>query len=368
MAKVLTTLLLGVLPFCTIGQAAADGRLIKPSNPQLHYGGRWVKPNSYQYRVGRGAAYIKANFTGDSIGARIIDKGQAIFWRVQIDNGEARRFRATANFTSLGTKLGQGPHSLLLERDTEGSAGLTEFLGLELAADGKILPGPKLLPRQLEFLGDSITAGAFALGPRRPTGNEFEDFMAVESSYLAFGPLLARKLGAEYSVIASSGEGVVHNSQEPELTVGNHAVDNYLRTYFSQKLPLWQETGPEPDAVILNHGTNDFIGTFKPTPAEFTAGYQHLLTVIRSKHPKSTIICLGVFPYDKYLLTEPLIAKAVQAVRAAGDKKVYQVSVNGTKPFLAASDFAGDAEHPLALGHEKLAEVLRPRIAKILHW
>ena len=135
-------------------------------------------------------------------------------------------------------------------------AGNTDFGGLVLAKDGKILPASPLPKYKLEFLGDSITAGAYNLGREN---EEYPTYMAAESSYLAFGPKLARLLGAEYSVIAASGEGVLHNCGEFGYTSDCHATDNYLRSYYNTPSPAWQETGREPDAIILNHGANDFI-------------------------------------------------------------------------------------------------------------
>jgi lysophospholipase L1-like esterase len=363
MTKFVTALLLSLLPIYSLGEAADLSQLVKPSAPEIAYGGRWEKTSKQLYRVGRGAAYLEANFVGDTIGAKIDDKGQEIFWLAQIDNGKLQRFQAKKDTTVLGTKLGSGNHKLLLARDSEGSAGVTDFAGLILDKSSKLLPPPATPKYKLEFLGDSITAGAYALGDGMADN---ASYMTVESSYLAFGPELARQLGAEYSVIASSGEGIVHSYMEREYAIGNHAIDNYKRTFFSEYLPQWQETGREPDVIILNHGTNDYIGSPFPRPEYFEAGYRYMIETIRKMHPSSIILCVSPVPVAEYQITDPIIAHAVQAEQNKGDKRVYYIPLNSERPLLQSSDFAGDNTHPLAKGHAKIADFLYPIVANFL--
>ena len=363
MTKFLTVLFLGILPICSLGETASATVLIKPSAPEITYGGRWEKSSDQLYRVGHGAAYLQATFTGDRIEAKINDKGQEIFWLARIDDGYLQRFKAQKDTTVLGNYLGKGTHKLFLVRDTEGGAGITDFTGLVLPSDGKLLPETTPPRYKLEFVGDSISAGAYALG------REFEggtSYMETESSYLAFGPLLARQLRAEYSVLGESGEGVVSNYQEPSHSSACHAADSYLRTFSSARLPLWQETGKEPDIVILNHGTNDYLSNRIPKAEDFTAGYRHLIEVVRSKHPQAVILCVSPIPIAEYQITNPLIAQAVQAEQAKGDTKVFYVPVNSEAPLLQKSDYAGDNEHPLAKGHKKIADFLFPIVYGIL--
>ena len=360
MTKVFITLLLAMLPMCSLGGVASASRLVKPTAPEITYGGRWVKFNDKIYRTGRGAAYLEANFTGNSIGVFLDDKNQEIFWLARIDNGHLQRFQTHDTITPLGNELGKGNHKLLLIRDTEGMAGNTDFGGLVLAKDGKILPASALPKYKLEFLGDSITAGAYNLGREN---EEYPTYMAAESSYLAFGPKLARLLGAEYSVIAASGEGVLHNCGEFGYTSDCHATDNYLRSYYNTPSPAWQETGREPDAIILNHGANDFIDYPTLDKEVFTKSYQQLLETIRSKHPKSAILCVGPVPPAEDRLASPLIAQAVQAM---GDKNMYYVPLNKDKPLLLTEDYGSDKTHPLARGHEKIVSFLYPILNRIL--
>ena len=136
----------------------------------------------------------------------------------------------------------------------------THFLQLNAVeyAGGEFLPLPE--PRyRLEFVGNSITSGEGTLGARQEE-DWIGAFFSAENTYAR---LTSDVLGAEYRIVSQSGWGIVcgwdndpHHTLPPyyEQVCGvaegahNAALGAKLQNDFS----AWQ-----PDAVILNIGTND---------------------------------------------------------------------------------------------------------------
>lgn len=127
---------------------------IAPSKLHIQYFGRWDKTDANNYRCAQGAIYIKLNFTGTSIKAKLLDKTN--YWKVSIDNGPFRKFRPAIGTTSLAENLFPGVHKLLLVRMTEGIQGISQFQGFILDWGADIVRPDLLKTRRIEFIGDSI--------------------------------------------------------------------------------------------------------------------------------------------------------------------------------------------------------------------
>ncbi len=136
-------------------------------------------------------------------------------------------------------------------------AHLLQITGLEYAG-GEFLPLPEPQYR-LEFVGDSITSGEGAIGAK-PEEDWVGAFFSAENHY---GRLTADALGAEYRCISQSGWGIV--------TGWDNDVRHVMPPYYTQvcgvamgqrnaALGAQQENdfaAWQPDAVIVNLGTND---------------------------------------------------------------------------------------------------------------
>ena len=247
----------GAAAFALLAGTAAPGygaEKIPAVSQEIEYFGRWDEKDGVQ-RSGYGATYIKANFTGTSLKADL--EGEGIWWRVSIDGGKFRRFGSAGADTVLAQGLAPGQHSVLLVRSNEGQAGIAEFRGFVLDDGERLCAADPKKTRRLEFVGDSITAGALNDGKL-----ENYNYNDVEDGDMAYGPQLARMLGADYSVVAKSGQGVVRNYAESRPYSGVHAVDSYMWTFFSndfgpQNLP-WDTSRFPVDAIIIFMGTNDY--------------------------------------------------------------------------------------------------------------
>ena len=342
-----------------------SGKLMAAENAHVQYVGRWDSSLQGQMRTGRGAVYVKANFTGPSLAVKLRDKGN--WWRYSIDGQEFKRFlpeqKAVNGLVTLAENLPGGSHSLLLARDTEGRTGVSSFQGWQLAPGGKFLAAAKDSGRRIEFVGDSILAGAFAYGPG--------PYVERENGYMAYGPQLARMLQADWSVVAKSGEGVYHNYWEEEEAKKSqpviHAREDYLRTFFSEPKPLWQFKGFVPQLIIVSYGSNDFSNDFQPDKDKYITAYEQLLQTIRRKNPQARIICLEPVPYCTDRKAGEWAHLAVRKRQADGDGQLYYWTVNRFQPCLE-DEYLADGEHPLIKGHTKLALYLKDRVARFMGW
>lgn len=338
---------------------ANNMKLIANNSPDISYFGRWL--NGY---TGFGATYIKAKFTGTKIGA--ILKSPGIWWRVHIDDNEPIKFTANGEVL-LAQNLKDGEHEIKLVRSTEGQAGIAYFGGFIVEKNANLTKAQRSA-HTLEFIGDSITAGAMNDGVLTKTNyNEIGDNDA------SYGPVLARMIGAEYSVVAKSGQGVAINyGERPPFTMP-HAADLYNWTFFSNSFEEnhidWEPKNFPVDAVFVAYGTNDFVTPYeKPDEHLFKRKYKRIIRNIREKNGNVPIICL-LIPSQKHVpLAAKYISETVQQLQVLGDNNVNYIEINKNKPLLSPKDFIGDNIHPTKEGSKKVAEFLLPKVKKLLNW
>ncbi len=366
-AVLLAAMLLG-MGVMSAGLPTADAAVeVAPNDANLQYFGRWDQSNANEYQCAQGAVYIKANFTGTSIKVKMRDPNDK--WRVSIDGSPFRKFKPRGQATVLAENLKPGTHKMLLVRSTEGYMGVTQLKGFELDDGAKLLAPDARKGRTLEFVGDSITAGAKNDGELK--GENYND---IEDTDQAYGPKVSRLLDADYSIVAKSGEGVVHNWADDWPTNQVHTSDRYVWTMYSDKKAgehaMWDAKQFPVDATIIAMGTNDFSKPAKHTPTkeEFVAGYVKLIQTIRQVNPGKTIICTEPVPNWVGKRGRNWVKAAVDQVQAEGMKDVYFIALNDPQPLLEESDYAHDSTHPLQTGHDKIAAFLKDKIAAIMGW
>ncbi|WP_270380315.1 SGNH/GDSL hydrolase family protein [Mitsuokella multacida] len=332
------------------------------ANPAIHYEGRWQQAADGCYEAAQGAVYLETIFTGTSVAAKLDDTENR--WLVSIDGGPARKIRAAKGSpTVLADRLSAGRHTLRFERATEGSYGVSRFAGLE--ADSIEAPMRQAARLRLEFVGDSITAGFRNDGKKRGRNDA-----AIEDGSMSFAPQLARLLGADYSVLAKSGEGVVHNwgADWPDRSL--HTEERYPWTFYGARQTagntIWQSERLPVSAVILALGTNDFSDAKRrPYHEEYVQAWTSLIHRVHAMNPKVPIICLEPLPAAVSPLAGLWIDEACERARGEGIAAHY-IALNKTGPLLAPEDFVGDGTHPTKAGSAKLAAYLAPRIAPLL--
>ena len=411
-------LLAAGLVFC--GSAAAA--LVPANSPRVKTMGRWIPDDNGNLYAGRGAVIASVEFEGTGVQAQMFSDSQGdVWWLKKLDDGPMTRFKPQMGLNILYQGLPYGKHTLTMIRETEGMRGVTILCGFNVAgekepeAEGTAQSARKKEPaanetetaadrnekatgkkgkaknetgtaadknvkaagktdtkhgdtplvevprrRSIEIIGDSVAAGAFIY----PDGDYFER----ESGYLAFGPRLARMLDADWSCVASSGEGAVRNNEEKYPYTAKHAEAQIEQAFYTQMEPRWDNRMDAPDLVILAYGENDFNDIVNsPSDVYFKKQYKNLLLKLRKFRPDSVIFCTTPANIVTSRRATPGMSGAVEELRAEGDTKIYFIDLNEQGQLLDRSDFL-DGVHPLASGHEKIARYLLEQVRTILGW
>ena len=425
----LLALLAAGLVFCGIAAAA---NFVPAASPRVKTMGRWVPDDNGCLYAGRGAVIASVDFEGTGVQVQMFsDSLGDVWWLKKLDDGPLLRFKSQMGINDLYTDLPYGKHTLTIIRETEGMRGVSILRGfyftgekvipdtgepaVETAAavtadtekskaekgsdrkskaekssdrkskaekssvknkkngkknalvskkekDGAEVSPDSQVPRRksIEIIGDSVAAGAFIY----PDG----DYFQRESGYLAFGPRLARMLNADWSCVASSGEGAVRNNEEKAPYNAKHAEAQIEQAFYTQIEPRWHSGMDDPDLVILAYGENDFNDAeHRPTDIYFKRQYKNLILKLREFRPDSVIFCMTPANIVTSRQAVPGMSGAVEELRAAGDTKVYFIDLNAQGQLLDRSDFL-DGVHPLASGHEKIARYLLEQVRKVLGW
>lgn len=351
------------------GELRPDG-LIAPDDPRVVLYGRWQKADAQRPVASWGPVAMKVRFEGTSLALRLEDEnvdlgeeGRGNVYQFSVDGSEFQRLPATAAAATfwLATDLVAGEHEALVVRRTESKWGTTTFLGFEIDAGARVLPASRPA-RRIEVFGDSISAGL---------ANENSGYYTneTENGYLAFGPVLARKLDAEWRVEARGGGSFYNDFYLPMLPF----FDRVLGPANKQHAPapdnaVYAFDDYRPDVLIVALGTNDFSEHYPHIDqALYVQKYQDFLRKLRGYYPSTEILCLAPFkpgaPWDE---ARTYIVKAVVEL---ADAHVHAVDGATTDAWLGPEDYVtGDAFHPNLQGHQKLAERLEPLIRQWLGW
>ncbi|HLK93743.1 MAG TPA: SGNH/GDSL hydrolase family protein [Polyangia bacterium] len=344
------------------GDAGPDGGGRVPPAGVVASGVRWFGRVDTTNATGPRFSWSGTGFvaqlsgTGLSADLTMTTSNEPWLFRAVVDGTAQPVFTATngAGTYTLATGLASGTHTVSLYRQTEGGEGEAVLTGL--TAEGGTLADPPPGPaRLIEFIGDSITCGYGTLGALADT-----DCFPTESAWDSYAGVTGQMLGAEVSNICASGRGVVQNY---DGSTGGTLPMLYGRTITNAPTPAW-DFHIEPDAVVINLGTND-IAKSDPGTA-FTQTYQTLLQTVRSHYPHAYIFCIiGPLLSGSQLTTiQGYISTAVAAQNAAGDARVEYFDQIQPQP----SSAAACQYHPNMAEQTTMATQLSAEIASKLGW
>lgn len=245
-----------------------------------------------------------------------------------------------------------------------------------LSCDGELLPPPARTCR-IECLGDSITSGEGLAGPTSLIGWSSNVFSS-DGHYMFRA---AELLNAEARVVSMSGWGIFcgwdgdRSSNLPSIyeqvcATGGAAVPH--------DFSLWQ-----PDAVVINLGTNDngafnlpqeqkrddgsFIrmerlpdGRYDPACAELvTQAAADFLCILRRCNPDAWLVwVLGMLGDGLF----PIVQQAIDRYRqTTGDEKIRFVPLDDTTP-----ETVGSNNHPGRAVHAAAAEKIAGTVRSLL--
>jgi lysophospholipase L1-like esterase len=323
--------------------------------PAVRFVGRFDKAPAAGPKFAWSGSGIIARFSGTQVG---INLGGGQQYTALVDGVLKPKLIPGGGTSSIATGLSAGPHLVEIYRRTEANQGDAQFLGFDFGA-GTLLSPPPTPDRRLEVIGDSITCGY---------GDEGADmncsFTAdTENHYLSYEAITARTLGADLITTAWSGKGVVCNYGDDPTSCTHPFPEYYDKTLPDQGNSPWDFSSWQPQAVVINLGTNDFSTSQDPSEAEFTTAYESFLQHIRSKYADALILCtVGPLLGGTDLATaKDYIAKAVLAL---GDAKVKTFDLAQTDP----ADGYGCDWHPSLKTHQKMADQLTAELKAQLGW
>ncbi|HTM82897.1 SGNH/GDSL hydrolase family protein [Asticcacaulis sp.] len=313
----------------------------------VHIGGRTTsgsEDNSYQWP----AVYFESRFSGTQIEIRFNDENSN--FNVVLDDHLIMVVRKPGN-KAITIRANDGEHAIRVEKRSETQYATGHFLGFSVPQKDDVLQ-PSHHPRQIEFIGDSLTVGygnTSAFSQCTP-----EEIFETTDSQQGFGPLTAKHFDADYQINAFSGLGMVRNydgREHPKY----HMPMLYDRVLFDDPTPASQPDW-HPQVIVIGIGGNDFSTPVRPDEpwgneanlrADYVKTYTAFVQTIHARNPEAFII----------LATPPARGAGYSggtddvfaAIKAAGDTRIDRVT-------LPELDKIGCNGHPSTRADAKVAD------------
>ena len=262
----------------------------------VHVGGRAIANSDGSLTFGWPAVYVESRFHGTAVSVSVETKDDRL--QLLVDGAE-KALLIQPGATSLTiADLPPGDHVVRLEKVTESQSGGSRFIGFYPANGSTPLP-PLEHKRQIEFIGDSYTVGygntARGTNCTRPEVHDLTD------SQQAFGPTLARTVGADYRVNAYSGFGIVRNYGGSSAGQSLPLIYPRLRpddaTHLDADPGAWR-----PQVIVINLGTNDFSTSVHAGEAwankdalatDYRTKYVAFAKMLMVRQPQAHLILMG---------------------------------------------------------------------------
>jgi lysophospholipase L1-like esterase len=268
---------------------AADFRAVSPSDSHFRYDGRFDFTDPAAPVVIWEASTIAIDFDGDRANLRFSGVTGQVFFDETVDGATTiLGLREASPQKVLPVAVsGSGRHHLELFKRSEASAGTVRFNGIDVAPGSRVYSAAVPAYRmKMEFIGDSITAGACDEdGPN----DQWDDRGTHDAAY-SWAAVTAAEFSADYRNISISGIGLAAGFDDVLM---GQVWDRTYPTAASVKADLGKWT---PDVVLVLLGDNDdsFPRAHSlPFPATFGERYAALVHAIRNAYPKASIVLLN---------------------------------------------------------------------------
>ena len=203
--------------------------------------------------------------------------------RIKISKEQTQPIRLNAS--------GNGKHTIWIYKATEATTGpiFIQKISAKNIQDIPITNAPLI-----EFIGNSITCGAAADASEVPCGiGVYHD---QHNAYYAYGPRVARRLGANYILSSVSGIGIYRtwNKEEPSMPQVYDKTD-----FLVQSSRYWDFTKYSPTIVSIALGTNDLSNGDGNSPrtafdsTKFVSAYIGFVQFVKTKYPGAQIVLLN---------------------------------------------------------------------------
>jgi hypothetical protein len=332
---------------------------------QLKPYGRSILNEKKELELISSAVHFGIKFRGNkcAIYASVKNAKDHNYIQYELDGVYQKRIRVNGNSSDpiVIKTTGLGEHSIWVYKATEAHSGAVIIS--KVAADHVTSLSTSKAPL-IEFIGNSITCGAASDTSDVPCGaGEYHDH---HNAYMAYGPRVARELGANYILSSVSGIGIYRtwNMNGPSMPQVYENID------FQVNNPRkWDFKTYSPKIVSIALGTNDLStgdGKTQRKPFEdelFVRNFVTFVKLVKSKYPKAQIA----------LLSSPMIkgtSREVLEKCLATIKTQIDVAYPSDKPvqtfYFSPMDANGCSGHPSVEDHLILAKELQPFFQKLL--
>jgi lysophospholipase L1-like esterase len=347
----------------------AQAKIYIPNNSAIRYAGRIDFANPKQPVFVGSASYAEFCFSGDSCSVllkKLNRHGEYNFAALELDGKSIGRLKLTADSVAaypIVSPTKGSSHILRIYKATEAQNGNFAFGGVECSKLKKLPPLPS---RKIEFIGNSITCGM---------GIEWKEIACNTGQWydqhnasIAYGPLSAKALNAQFMLSSVSGIGIYRNWNSLHPVMPEVYANLYLNTDSTKR---WDFASYIPDLVSICLGTNDFSKGGGKSPrapfdsATYVSKYIKFVETIYSHYPKTQVCLLSspmVSGQDATLFEHCLYAIQNHFKESAPDKK--KIAVYFFKSFTPH----GCDYHPDKEDHQKMAELLVPFYKEAMGW
>lgn len=329
-------------------------------NPNISYVGRFNNKDPKNVTYDWPGVQIYTKFEGTSCSLRLKDRANE--YAVIIDYKDPMTLKMNSDtIYNVASGLPDSIiHTISIHKRTESFIGTGEFRGFILDP-GKNLVHPDLRPdKRIEFIGNSITCGFGVEGKNSDCHFSPE----TENAYMSYASITARDLGADYSLVAYSGRGVVKNFGDKNQVSRDPMPELYDRICCNDSVNKWDFNKWIPQAVVINLGTNDYSAQPFPDKSVFQNAYINLIERVRSLYPGVTIFCVC-----GPMIEEPCFTFIKEIVDQEQAKtvipSVYFIGI--PKKIMSDADWGCDW-HPNIQGMRKMADIIVPEIRLRMKW
>lgn len=305
-----------LLVFCFVVAGCASsknniaGNDTFPAKYLLPYGRTDITNN--QLELISSAVHFGFSFEGDEckVYASVPDWLDHNYLQYELDGIYQNRIKISKNQKApiLLTASNKGKHTVWIYKATEATTGPV-FIEKITGKNLKSIPNSNA--PLIEFIGNSITCGAAADASEIPCGTGV--YHDQHNAYYAYGPRVARQLGANYILSSVSGIGIYRtwNHEEPSMPQVYDKTDFQVGS--ERK---WDFNKYTPKIISIALGTNDLSNGDGKTPrtafdsARFVNNYIGFVQFVKSKYPTAQIVFLNspMVGGDRNILLENCLA------------------------------------------------------------
>jgi len=339
------------------GNGAVGGTPVTTSGipPAGAPGPRFIGRVTNEHQFAWSGSAVELRFTGSEVSVTLDDWGHNFFEVIVDGSHHVLAVAAGPNTYQLASGLSGDEHEVMIYRRTEAFFGPTQFLGFSVP-ESNWLPSRMPSERRIEIVADSTAVGYGVEGLSEKCSFEGD----TENSYLAYGDITGRALGADVNTLGWSGIGVYRdNSGNP----GNNMGMRYGRALPTEEDSTWDFDSWIPQAVVVNLGSNDFVKDDPGVVFEDSMGA--LLDEIRSHYASARIyVAVGSSLFDsEYPRLKPRLEAIVSSRAGSGDNIAFMDF--GTTDY---DDTYGCDWHPSKATHEYMAAILTQALKQDLGW